>query len=377
MALVLADRVREITSTTGTGSVTLIGSPDGFETFSAKIGNGNTTYYTIADQEGDNWEVGVGTYNSTGNVLERTTVLSSSNGGSKVAFGSGDKDVFVTLPAEKVVTSDSTGTMATQNANSVAITGGAIDGTTIGSTTPAAGTFTTLTATGQTSLGGVAGANNFRVLDTAATVNYWNVRGGDGSTTSPRFSTDGTGTNIAGQFASKGTGAFQFLTGGTAEQLRVTNTASAVNYVQVTGGATGNPGAVTVSAQGSDSNVTLKLQSKGSGFISLDPTGTQRFSVQNTNAQTDISIASNGIPALRTTGTTNQVNYFTLTGSVSGSNSLSLSTAGSDTNIDLALTPKGTGLVKFGTYTAGAPTATGYISIKAANGTTYKVLVGT
>lgn len=99
MAFVLADRVKETTTTTGTGTVTLAGASAGYQSFSA-IGDGNTTYYTIAAQTGTEWEVGIGTYTSSGTTLSRTTVLSSSNSGSLVNFSAGTKDVFVTYPAE-------------------------------------------------------------------------------------------------------------------------------------------------------------------------------------------------------------------------------------------------------------------------------------
>jgi hypothetical protein len=107
MALVLADRVKETTSTTGTGSVTLAGASSGYQSF-AVVGNGNLCYYCIADQSGSNWEVGIGTYSTTGPTLARTTVLSSSNSGSLVSFTAGVKDVFVTQPAGKAVYQDST-----------------------------------------------------------------------------------------------------------------------------------------------------------------------------------------------------------------------------------------------------------------------------
>jgi hypothetical protein len=103
MALVIADRVRETTTTTGTGAVTLAGAVTGCQAFSSAIGDGNTTYYTIADQGGPNWEVGLGTYTSAGNTLARTTVYSSSNSGSLVSFTAGAKDVFVTLPSQVTV----------------------------------------------------------------------------------------------------------------------------------------------------------------------------------------------------------------------------------------------------------------------------------
>jgi hypothetical protein len=104
MALVIADRVKETTTTTGTGTVTLLGASAGFQSFAA-VGNGNTTYYTIAAQVGTEWEVGIGTYTSSGTTLARTTVLSSSNGGSAVNFSAGPKDVFVTYPSEYSVSS--------------------------------------------------------------------------------------------------------------------------------------------------------------------------------------------------------------------------------------------------------------------------------
>lgn len=99
MAFVVADRVKETTTTTGTGTVTLLGASTGFQSFAA-VGNGNTTYYTIAAQSGTEWEVGIGTYTSSGTTLARTTVFSSSNSGSLVNFSAGTKDVFVTYPAE-------------------------------------------------------------------------------------------------------------------------------------------------------------------------------------------------------------------------------------------------------------------------------------
>lgn len=98
MAFVVKDRVKETTTTTGTGTVTLLGAATGFQSFSA-IGNSNSTYYCIASQTGSEWEVGIGTYTSSGTTLSRTTILASSNSGSAVSFSAGTKDVFVTYPA--------------------------------------------------------------------------------------------------------------------------------------------------------------------------------------------------------------------------------------------------------------------------------------
>jgi hypothetical protein len=138
MALALKDRVKETTIVVGTGTATLLGSSIGFQPFSV-VGNGNTTYYCIADQFGSNWEVGIGTYTASGNTLARTTVLSSSNADALVAFTAGIKDVFVTYPSSKGLWKDASG-----NA--------------IGLGTPASGVVTNLTGTASININGTVGA---------------------------------------------------------------------------------------------------------------------------------------------------------------------------------------------------------------------------
>jgi hypothetical protein len=108
MALVLKDRVKETTTTTGTGTLTLAGASSGYQSFAA-IGTGNTTYYTITDPATGDWEVGIGTYTSSGTTLSRTTILSSSNAGSAVDFAAGTKDVFCVYPAGKAVYEEANG----------------------------------------------------------------------------------------------------------------------------------------------------------------------------------------------------------------------------------------------------------------------------
>lgn len=131
MALIVKDRVQEISTTVGTGTLTLGGATLGFQSFAA-IGNGNTTYYAINDPITGDWEVGIGTYTSSGTTLSRDTVLSSSNGGSLVTFASGTKNVFCTYPSERSVYRDTANTYTVQQAfdaitaNSIALTTGTI-----------------------------------------------------------------------------------------------------------------------------------------------------------------------------------------------------------------------------------------------------------
>jgi hypothetical protein len=139
MALVIADRVQETTTTTGTGTVTLAGAATGFQSFAA-IGDGNTTYYTIAGIGTSEWEVGIGTYTASGTTLSRTTVLSSSNSNSLVTFSAGTKNVFCSYPAGKSVNEDA----------SDKVSGYVIENSSIGATTPSTGAFTTVNLTGTT-----------------------------------------------------------------------------------------------------------------------------------------------------------------------------------------------------------------------------------
>ena len=107
MAFVINDRVKENSTTTGTGTFTLSGAVTGFETFSSAIGNANTTYYTIHTQNAAQFEVGIGTVGA--GTLARDTVTSSSNSDAAVDFTAGTKDVFCTMPASKVAYIDNSG----------------------------------------------------------------------------------------------------------------------------------------------------------------------------------------------------------------------------------------------------------------------------
>jgi hypothetical protein len=152
MPLVVKDRVQETSTTTGTGTFTLAGAVAGFQSFSV-IGNANTTYYTIVG--GSEWEVGLGTYTSSGTTLSRDTILESSNGGTAVNFSAGTKNVFVTYPAEKALYLDGSG-------NS------------IGLGTPASATLTN--ATGLPLTTGVTGTLPEANGGTGTTTGYYNFK---------------------------------------------------------------------------------------------------------------------------------------------------------------------------------------------------------
>jgi len=112
MALVINDRVKELSTTSGTGTLDLDGAVTGFDTFVSGIGDTNTTYYAIFEQGTANWEVGIGTVgDATPDTLARTTILTNSDGNtSAITLSAGTKDVFCTLPASKAVYLDASGT---------------------------------------------------------------------------------------------------------------------------------------------------------------------------------------------------------------------------------------------------------------------------
>lgn len=112
MALIVNDRVKETTTTTGTGDITFAGATTGFETFAAGIGNSNTTYYCITLPGSAEFEVGLGTLSADSSTMARTTIISSSNSDSAVNFSAGTKDVFCTLPASKAIIKDANGALA-------------------------------------------------------------------------------------------------------------------------------------------------------------------------------------------------------------------------------------------------------------------------
>jgi len=303
MSFVIADRVRETTTTTGTGTLSLDGAVAGFQAFTA-VGNNNTTYYTI--QGTTEWEVGIGTYLS--NTLSRDTVLSSSNGGSKLLLTAGTKDVFVTLPAGKTVISvagkvgevtlsntdiSGLGTMSTQNANSVTITGGTATLTSL--STP------TVQATNSAGLS----------LKNASGTTQLSMGAGGGDNLTLNVSTNINGSNAQVDISPTGTGHVHMKpTGAGSVEIAPTNTGTLDNLVI---------GGITPKAITGTTITATSFSGSGSGLTSIP-----------NSALTNSSITINGVA----TSLGGSANVGTVT-SVGGTSPVS-STGGATPAISLA-----------------------------------------
>lgn len=274
MAFLVADRVRENSTSIGTGSFSLSGAVIGYQSFSSAIGNGNTTYYTISNPGVNEWEVGIGTVSA--GSLARTTVLASSTGTSLVAFTAGNKDVFCTYPAEAAVFSSNTVTLTNKTIS---------------------GSDNTLSNIGNASLTNskvTIGSTDVSLGATATTLS------GLTSVTSTDFIGDLTGnadtaTSLAGGAASQipyqsGSGTTAFLANGVVGQLLKSNGASAPSWsdasgVAVTTFSAGTTGLTPNSATGGAVTLagTLALTNGGTGAttvfaaqnnLQVDPAGT-------------------------------------------------------------------------------------------------------
>ena len=285
MALVVKDRVKETTTSTGTGAITLGGAADNFVTFSSVLSDTDTTYYAIVDDGNDDFEVGLGTYASGGNTLTRTTVLASSNAGSAVNLQAGEKNVFITYPADKSVYLDAAGELVGQTIKTFTLSGGTADGTTIGGTIAAAGTFTTvicgnLTANGTfTSTGIDDNAVSTAItidssqqigIGTATPANLVDIVSGDVAPTLRIQSTNGVATNPTIKLDGSNDGTISMSSGGVGglsiqrdggAQLLFKNSASEIG---VTGTFT------NFASTGIDDNAT-------STAITIDSSGTVQF----------------------------------------------------------------------------------------------------
>ena len=249
MAFVVADRVKETTTTIGTGAVALGGAVFGFRTFAAGVGNSNTTYYAIVSQTANEWEVGYGTLDSTSANLARTTVFASSNAGSTVTFSAGTKDVFVTQPATRTLV----------QANAGATTNGVLYYT--GSGIAAAGTALTFDGTNFATTGSVSATT---VTSTGATTAASLVPTGSTAPANgvylPAANTVGFATNSAGVVYINASGNLLVGTATDGKRLTVSDTIESTAAFIRANNTVGNEGLIDFQMQNSSNAAVVYAQ---------------------------------------------------------------------------------------------------------------------
>jgi hypothetical protein len=411
VALILLDRVKVNTTTTGTGTVVLANTaPTGYQTF-AVIGNANTTYYTIAGQTSAEWEVGIGTYYLANSSLSRDTILSSSAANAAVTFGVGTKDVFVTYPAERAIYADSSNITTITNfasanvlitggkVNSAALTGGSINNMTIGATTANTGAFTTITSTGNVNLDAgtffVDATNNLVGVNTsspasglasvmnfgnAASTNFlaqangtaisqtagYSFRSTFGNTAdfAPRRSADVWSGYNAGNWGTEylafgvgNNGASNDTSTLTAEKMRITSAgyvgigttapavtldvqaaSNAVLYARIYNANTNSATQTQLQINTGGKYTALTVSYAGNYFFNQ---GLGGIVTSYTDYDTQAFRNNAGAAQLYVASTASANNYAQITGGLGVGPTISA--AGADTNIDIKLTPKGTG----------------------------------
>jgi len=338
MAFITADRVKDTSTTTGTGNITVSGSaPFGYRTFSTVLSVGDTFYYAIQGQSTAEWEIGVGTYAST-NQFVRTTVLASSASGSAVSFSSGTKNVFITLAAARTL---QLGPSDTPTAGSVPYgTGSTLAYTAAGSagqllqsngsgaptwvTAAGTGTVTSVNVsggtTGLTASGGpVTTSGTITIAGTLATAN-----GGTGGTATPTAGTIPYGTGTALGYSAVGTSGQVLTSGGAGAPTWTTVTGTGtVTSVNVSGGTTGltySGGPITGSGTITMAG-TLAVANGGTGITSFG-TGVATAFGQNVSGSGSIVLGTS--PTVNNPTVTNYVESVVAIGTVTTANTLSL-----------------------------------------------------
>jgi len=296
MALVVKDRVKETTATTGTGTLTLAGAVTGFQTFTSVLSDGDTTYYGIFESATGAFEVGLGTFTSSGTTLARTTILESSNSGSAVNLGAGNKDVFITQPAEKAVYLDASGYIAAADGRNV---------TNVAASTAA--TLATARNIGGVSFDGsanidLAGVNTAGNQDTSG-----NAATATALETGRTISLTGDVTGTSGSFDGSGNASIAATIAANSVALGTDTTG---NYVaDITAGT-----AIDVSGGGSETaTVTVNVDLSELSTSTTDGDGDYFVVVDTVNAQRKLTKGNINI-----SGFNNDAGYTTNVGDITG-----------------------------------------------------------
>ena len=337
MALTIADRVRETTTTTGTGTITLGGAVGNFETFTANLSDGDTTYYAIVDANNSDFEVGLGTFTASGTTLARTTVIASSNSNSAVDLSSGSKDVFITLPASKMIFQDANGNVTIPGDLTVSGDDITMGTNTSGNLLIADGTnFNSIAVGSLSEISTVANDDVFLAVDTSGgglkKITRSTVVSGLAASGAISNVVEDTTPQLGGNLDTNSHSILlddaHFIGDENGnEQIIFQTTSSAVNQFDVTNAATGN--APELSATGDDTNISLKITPKGSGQVLLDG---------------NVGIES-GLIDLKNSGSRSQIKFYCESGnahaqalqaaphSESASNTLTLPSTGGDADL--------------------------------------------
>ena len=341
MAFITADRVKDTSTTTGTGNITVSGSaPFGYRTFSTVLSVADTFYYAIQGQSTAEWEIGVGTYAST-NQFARTTVLASSASGSAVSFSSGTKNVFITLAAARTLQlgpsdTPTAGSVPYGTGSTLAYTAAGTSGQFLksnGSSPPtwvtAAGTGTVTSVdvsggtTGLTASGGpVTTSGTITLAGTLATAN-----GGTGGTATPTAGTIPYGTGTALGYSAVGTSGQVLTSGGAGVPTWTTVTGTGtVTSVNVSGGTTGltySGGPITGSGTITMAG-TLAVANGGTGVTTSTGTGSV---VLGTSPTVNNPTVTNYVESVVAIGTVTTTNTLSLTNGTVQTATLTASTA--------------------------------------------------
>lgn len=320
MALVVKDRVKETTATTGTGTLTLAGAVTGFQSFSSALSNADTTYYAIFESSTGAWEVGLGTFTSSGTTLSRDTILESSNAGSAINLTAGAAEVFITQPAEKAVYLDANGYIfASDGRNLTNLNASNISSGTIGDAYLPASISSDITGNAATATKWATGRTISLTGDVTGTSAAFDGSGNLSFATTIAADSVALGTDTTGNYVATGAVSGNGLSGSaSAEGATFTVTSNATNAntasTIVFRDASGNFSAGTITAALTGNASTASAWATGRTLsLTGDVTGTSASFDGSGNISIATTIAADSV-ALGTDTTGNYV----ATGAVSG-----------------------------------------------------------